>query len=83
MVSAAVLISDEGQLVPLPEFPCINDDKTPHCFARPHCDSWSNIVTCPADEIVTGVSIYHYAANNRRAISEIQPWCQGLRKSKG
>jgi hypothetical protein len=85
MVSAAALVSDNGKLLSLPEFPCVNEDKTPHCFARPHCGSWSNMVTCPVGEIVTGVSVYHYAENDRppRAISAIQPWCQGLRNGKG
>jgi hypothetical protein len=81
MISSATLISTDGQLLPMPEWPCV-DKKTPHCFARPHCGNWLNAVSCPTGQILTGVSVYHYAENDKppRAISAIQPWCQGLRR---
>jgi hypothetical protein len=84
MVSGALLISTGGQLFPLPEMPCI-DKKTPHCFARPHCGNWLNTVYCPTGQIITGVTVYHYAENDRppRAISAIQPWCKTVRLGGG
>jgi hypothetical protein len=84
MVSGALLVSTDGQLFSLPEMPCI-DKKTPHCFARPNCGSWHDVVYCPTGQILTGVTVYHYAENDKppRAISAIQPWCQGVRLGRG
>jgi len=83
MVSSAAVL-DDGSIVALPELPCV-DRKTPHCFARPHCKSWATLSTCPPNQIVVGVTIYYYAENDvpPRAISAIQPWCQGIRKGSG
>ena len=84
MVSGAILVSTDGQLLALPEMPCI-DKKTPHCFARPHCGNWLETVYCPMGQILTGVTVYHYADNDKppRAISAIQPWCRGVRLAGG
>ena len=61
MVASGV-VYDDGRIIPLPEFPCF-DQKTPHCFARPNCGEWAEVSTCPTDQIVTGMTVYHYAAD--------------------
>ena len=83
MVSPALLMND-ARILPLPEMPCI-DKATPHCFKRPHCGNWLEAVYCPLDEILTGVTVFHYPENDRppRAISAIQPWCQPVRRGTG
>jgi hypothetical protein len=79
IVTSVVLLAD-GRVTPFPLLPCI-DGKTPHCFARPHCGDWANLVMCHSGEVLMGVTVYHYAENNNppRAISAIQPWCRGVR----
>jgi hypothetical protein len=79
MVTSVVAL-DDGRVVPFPLMPCI-DLKTPHCFARPHCGDWKNLVMCYSGQVLTGVTVYHYAVDNipPRAISAIQPWCRGVR----
>ena len=71
MVSSGIVI-DDGRIIPVPEMPCF-DPKTPNCFARSHCGNWMEISLCPLSQIVTGVTVYHYAEDDNppRALSAI------------
>ena len=44
--------------LPLPEMPCF-DQKTPHLLRARAEGS-----LCPAEQVVTGVTVYHYAEDN-------------------
>jgi hypothetical protein len=83
MVSSGVVL-DDGRIIPLPEMPCF-DQKTPHCFARPHCGYWAEVSLCPAEQIVTGVAVYHYDPDDKppRTLSAIQAWCRSVRSGPG
>jgi hypothetical protein len=78
-VSTAFIDAD-GDMRALPMQPCV-DRETPHCFARPHCKIWGLPAGCPAGQIVTGVTMYHFAENNRppQAFYAIGLHCQGVR----
>ena len=84
LMVASGVVYDDGRIFPLPELPCF-DQKTPHCFARPNCDNWAEVSSCPADQIVTGVTVFHYAADHNppRALSAIQPFCRNVRSGEG
>jgi hypothetical protein len=79
LIVTSVVVLADGRVTPFPLLPCI--DGSPHCFARPHCGDWKNLVMCRSGEVLTGVTVYHYAENQNppRAISAIQPWCQSVR----
>ena len=82
-VSSGVVL-DDGGIVPLPTMPCF-DQKTPHCFARSHCNNWAAISVCPVEQIVTGVMLYHYAEDDHppRALSAIRSLCRSIRIGAG
>ena len=76
MVSSGV-VQDDGRIFPLPEMPCV-DQKTPFCFARPHCGNWAEVSSCPVEQIITGVIVYHYAEDDHppRSIPAIESLCK-------